>query len=69
MKKHFERPSFESCEFVVAARLQNSGGPLLGGIAHDAGNGGAPCTLTASNGAKACAATSTKNSAQHKACS
>jgi hypothetical protein len=59
MKKSFVKPALETCEFVVAARLAASG---LGGP-HSAGvNGGSQCSLTASNGAKSCAAPSLSQS-------
>lgn len=64
MKKNFEKPSIEKCEFMVAARLDVSGG----GTAHSAGQGSA-CTKTASNGSKSCALPAVKNSgSQNSAC-
>lgn len=66
MSDIFTSPEMSFSEFKVSPSVGGSG--TTGG-AHDAGNGGAPCSLTASNGVKACGPPSTKNSAQHEACS
>lgn len=48
MKKKFEKPSLETCEFAVAARLEGSG------TAHSNGQGSA-CSQVASSGSNTCA--------------
>lgn len=57
MKKIFESPKLELCEFVVAARLNGSGL----GTGHDHGQGTA-CSMTSSMGRSSCDETSNRNS-------
>lgn len=65
MKKLYESPTLELCEFVVAARLNGSGI----GIGHSKGQP-SKCTFTASNAPDACAPPSTRNSGGgNQACS
>ena len=58
MKKKFEKPTLESCEFVVAARLEGSG--VLGGAHSNAPQ--STCSKVASSGPNSCAAPSTSQS-------
>ena len=57
MKKLYESPTLELCEFVVAARLSGSGI----GIGHSKGQPSG-CTFTASSAPDACAPPSSPNS-------
>lgn len=70
MKKKFVSPTIESYHYAVVTQLGGSGdtpsGPILG--PHDAGNGGAPCSMTASNGHKSCALPSLPSSAMASPC-
>lgn len=62
MKKKFEKPTLETCEFAVAARLEGSG------TAHSAGQGSL-CSQVASNGSNTCAQPSVdKSSIGNNAC-
>lgn len=47
MKKKFESPTIETCEFVVAARLEGSSG-------HSNSRPNSECGMVASNGPNAC---------------
>jgi len=58
MKKKFEKPTLETCEFVVAARLEGSG---VMGIGHSNGQKSV-CNQVASNGNFSCAPPSTSQS-------
>lgn len=55
MKKKFEKPTLETCEFAVAARLEGSG------TAHSNGQGSL-CSQTAANNTTACAQPSVEKS-------
>lgn len=58
MKKEFESPRLEKCEFVVAARLEGSG--ITGG-AHD-NSPQSTCSKVASSGQNSCTKPSLPNS-------
>lgn len=58
MKKKFEKPTLESSEFVVAARLEGSGS-LGSGHSNGMSTG---CIMGANNGPNACVPPSSPNS-------
>jgi len=61
MKKKFEKPELEICEYVVAARLLGSGNDDIIGGPHSNGQG-STCSKTASNGKNSCAIPSSPSS-------
>lgn len=66
MKKKFVSPTITSYHYAVVTQMGGSGD--IGGGAHDAGHGGAPCSMTASHGSKSCAIPSVPNSSQGIVC-
>lgn len=68
MKKKFISPTITAYKYAVITQVGGSGGTGGTGGAHDAGNGGADCSLTASHGNKSCAEPSLKNSSTILGC-
>lgn len=68
MKKKFVSPTITAYQYAVVTQFGGSGDSGSSGGAHDAGHGGAACSLTASHGHKSCASPSLKNSSMVLGC-